>query len=414
MSGHPVPELSRGWLVLLATMVGNGAGLAALPFFAISSFMAPLQASFGWSRPAIGMAATVLAGGVFLTASLVGRLCDRFGARRVAMVSIVLYAADFLLMASGGPDIRWFYASFALLALVGGATTSIAYSRMVAMWFARRRGLALGIMASGGGVTALLLPMLLNGVIAAYGWRIGWVVCAAIAALPLPLVFALGPERAEHRAGCLGSAFGMTMRKAVRTRSFWLLAVAIGLSISAAGGLVVHLKPMLQDLGQSAAVAARVAGLLGLGILVGRLGTGYLLDRIDAPKLAAGVMLVAAAGFTVLAAHVPGLAFLGVLLVGFTLGAEGDLLAFLTARCFGLRSYSEIFGWLFGIMSLGSASGPAIVGLLYHWDGGYRRALWLFAAQCLIASGAFFFVGPAEPALQRSGTVPDVSTGKVR
>ena len=286
----PDAALTDRWGLLLATMVGNGAGLAALPFFALSSFMVPLKAAFGWPRGNVGLAATILAGGVFLTAAMTGRLCDRFGARVVAIWSVGLYAMDLATMAADGPRIGWFYGQFALLALVGGGTTSVAYSRMIAASFRRRRGLALGIMASGGGVTALLLPMLLNRVIEDHGWRAGWLVCAGIALLPLPLLLALRRECAAASVSALDRLPGLSMGEALRTRAFWLLGAAIALSISAASGLVVHLKPMLLDLGLAPLTAARIAGLLGLGILVGRLGTGYLLDRIDGSKLAACVM----------------------------------------------------------------------------------------------------------------------------
>jgi predicted MFS family arabinose efflux permease len=292
------------------------------------------------------------------------------------------------------------YALYAALAVVGGATTSIAYAGIVSTWFVRRRGLALGIMASGGGITAMLVPVVLDRVIDAYGWQAAWLACTAIAALPLPFIALLirgQPPRSALplRNASPANADGVTLQAAIRSRAFWLLAAAVLLFTSAAAGLIVHLKPLMQDFGLSPFRAAQISGLLGVGLLVGRLCTGYLLDLVVASHLAAGVMLTAAIGFSILALHSPAVAFLGVLCVGLTLGAEGDILAFLAARHFGLRSYAEIFGWLFGIMALGTASGPLIAGLLYDLGGDYRTTLCLFTAHCLLAALCFCFLDPA-------------------
>ena len=195
----------------------------ALPFFALSSFMVPLQAAFGWPRGDTGLAATILAGGVFLTAAMtLAGLCDRFGAQSAwrCWSIVALRARIWQLIARGRTrTYGWFYSgSSRCLPWWEAATTSIAYSRMIAaVWFrASPRGLALGIMASGGGITALLLPVLLNRVIEDHGWRDGVAGMRRQSRFCLcRCLLALGADRTPAHAGAPATgAAGLTMSQA--------------------------------------------------------------------------------------------------------------------------------------------------------------------------------------------------------
>lgn len=392
-------EFRAGWPALLATMVGNAGGLAAVPLFALSSFIAPLKAEFGWSSAAIGAAATIITLAIFLTGPVVGRYCDRYGARRLTLPSIVLFAAAIAALTLIGSSVASLYAGYVLLGVTGAATTSVAYSRVVNLHFERARGLALAIMMTGSGIGAVVLPLMLSAVIGSAGWRAGFLACAAVALLPLPFVWALIRDRPVQTDSVVAPRSGITARQAMATRRFWIMAAAILCFAPTAGAFIVHILPILAELGLSGGDGAGVAALLGIGMIAGRLTSGLLLDRTNGPLPAILLTASTAVGFLLLHAGVAALAPVAVLLVGLTLGAEGDLLAYFTVRYFGMRSYAELFGWLFGIIALGTAAGPLLVVVLQEADGSYATALLVFALQCVAAAILFITLGryPDQP-----------------
>lgn len=379
-------EFKRGWPVLLAAALGNGGGLAAVPVYSLSSFIRPLGEDFGWSRGAIGLGATIITVGIFLTGPIVGGLCDRHGARRLVLPSMALLAAGLAAMSLIGGSITTLYLGLAGLALVGAATTSVVYTRVVNTWFERSRGLALGLTMTGSGFTAMLMPLILGPVIAAHGWQTGFLVCAAAALLPLPFAFFLLRERGREDASqAQVLATGVSVAEAMRDRRFWMMAASALIYSATAGGVIVHSVPMLSDMGFGPAEAGKVAALMGLGILFGRLIAGVLLDRFHGPLIGAGLMITAACGLLVLHQHSMALAPFGILLVGVAIGSEGDLLAYFTSRYFGMRNYAGLFGWLFGVIALGTALGPILTAAMLG-PAGYAPILLVFIGQCLAAA----------------------------
>lgn len=387
-------EFRRGWPLLATAIVCNGTGVACIPYYGLSSFIGPLREAFGWTAGQIGIAVTVVTIGIFLTGPIVGRLCDRHGVRVVALPSMVLLSLTFAALTAIGGSVLTLYLGFGLLALLGAGTTSVAYSRAVNTWFVHSRGLALGLMMTGSGLAAALLPSLLGGFIADYGWRAGFLACAAIALLPLPLAIPLLREGtvAAEAAQTKGPLPGMSIAEVVSTRQFWMMMIAAFLVSAASGGVIVHLIPMLTGEGLTVAAASRAAGLIGIGIILGRLGVGYLLDRVNGPPLAAALMLLTVLGFVMLAVAPAETLPWSVLLVGLALGSEGDMLAYFATRYFGLSAYSELFGWLYGAMALGAAAGPLLV-ILWGLFGGFPTVMAAFAVQVLVSAALFGLLG---------------------
>jgi MFS family permease len=156
----------------------------------------------------------------------------------------------------------------------------------------------------------------------------------------------------------------------------------------AASALVVHMVPMLKDAGLDAARAARVASIIGIGIILGRLLIGWIIDRLFAPHVAAAIFAIAALGCVLLAQGGAEEAPVAAFLIGFALGAEVDLMAYLTSRYFGLRHYGFLYGTVYACFWIGIATGPALAGRLYDATGGYAIALWSIVALFAIGSVA--------------------------
>jgi len=361
MSGPELGEFRRGWRVLLTSAAGVACGLSGIPFYALSSFISPLHAQFGWSRGAIGIAGTILVVGNFFTGPIIGHFCDRYGVRRLAAPSVILLAMALSGLALVGGSLSSLYIGYSLVVLGGAATTSVTYTRLVSTWFKRSRGLALGMTMAGSGVIAVVTPLVLSHVIANWGWQAGYLACGLATLIPVPLIWLMRPEKPVGEEKAAATAWGAAPGDAIRDRRFWTMAAAALLFSPAISAVVIHLQPILTDMGLSPRSIAPCAALLGVGIILGRFLSGSLLDHFYGPVVAMLLFVMPAVGYLMLYSQWLSLAPFAVLIVGMSLGAEGDVFAYFISRYFGLRSYAELFGWIFGVMCLAGGLGPLLI-----------------------------------------------------
>lgn len=377
-------EFAKSWRSLLAAFLGTSLGIAALFFYSLGAFIKPLQAAFGWSRAQVSVVPLVAILCSAVLSPVVGGLADRFGPRRVGAASLVGLAAGFFLLSRGSGAFALFLAATCFLAIAGAGSSPVVFSRLVTLWFDRTRGLALGIAASGAGVAGIAVPRLLPGFVAAHGWRAGYALLAVLPLLAVPAVLLLARDGVAGAAGATVLE-GCTPAQARAQARFWRMGLAFFLVALAGGGFVVHLIPLLSDAGFTPAKAGGTAALAGIAIIVGRLGTGLAVDRIFAPAVAATLFALSAGGCVLLALGGPGWAGEAAVLVGFSFGAEVDLVAFLAARYFGLRAIGAVFGMLYACFTAGVAAGPLLAGVLHDATGSYRASL-LVQAACFAAA----------------------------
>jgi MFS family permease len=379
-------ELRAAWPLLLTATLACGSGVSSLLYYSFGLLVEPLQQEFGWSRGEVTSAMFFGSGGLVVAAPLVGWLIDRCGARKVALWAIPAFAATLVVLARFDGPLPLFYSVFVLIAVAGCGTTPILYTRAVAGSFDAARGFALGVTLAGPGTAAVVLPPFLLGVIGAHGWRGGVLSLAVIALVPWLLVHLwLGQAPAVPGAPAAPRPAGMRRRDALRTRAFWIIVLGFGAIAVACSALVVHMVPMLRDAGVPPARAAHIASLIGVGVILGRLGIGWSIDRVFAPHVAAAIFAVTAVGCALLLMAGTAQAPLAAFLVGFALGAEVDLLAYLTSRYFGLRHYGFLYASVYACFWTGIALGPAIAGQLFDRHGNYTAALVVVIA--LLACG---------------------------
>ena len=168
-------------------------------------------------------------------------------------------------------------------------------------------------------------------------------------------------------------------------------------------GLLIHFVPMLTDRGMSSGDAALAASTIGFTIMLARIVIGYLVDRIFAPVVAISCFLLSAIGLAILASGIVGLpVFFVAILVGASIGAEADLLAFLTSRYFGLRCFGEIYGIMFASLLLGTSLGPLAYGTSYETSGSYVGILVCCTLLCCVAAWLMRLL-PAYPVFEQTG-----------
>ncbi len=395
-------ELGAHWRVVMAAALGAAAGITGMSVYSLSVLLGPLSEAFGWSRTEVSAAKTILTAGFVLTAPFVGYLADRVGVRHLALVSLAALAVGFFAMTQLGPNIYMFYAALFGLAVAGGATTALVWTRAVATWFHRSRGMALALTLTGPGLVGVITPTLLDAMIQRYDWRAAYVIMGvfALAVLgPLTLFF-FENRQVDSIGGTPRDAAlstGMTVAGALRSRWFWQLGAGFLLVGAVVSALMVHLVPLIIGAGITRNIAVRVAGAFGFAVIFGRLLTGWLVDRFHPPWVAAFFLAMPAAGCLVLAGE-PGstLAIVfAVACIGLAAGSEVDLVPYLAARYFGLRSYGRIYGWLFVAFYIGVGLGPLYLGYCFDRDGNYLLALKTVIPVLLVGVAIVATLGPS-------------------
>jgi MFS family permease len=403
-------EFAKGWKVLVAGFLGTMCGASPLPFNALGFLFEPLNAEFGWNKQQVSIGITIFGVTASLLAPVYGSLADRLGVRRVAIWSLVGFAVTFAALALTPPSLGGFYALWFLVGLVGIGSTPVTWSRAISTWFVANRGLALGIMLIGTSAAAMIVPRIAVAAIQGYGWRAMFPALALLpmlVALPVAIAWFRDP-RPDERPAVLtnadGQLAGMTLGQAAKTRQFWLLWLSIFLVALAYGGIFIHMPPIMKDHGIPAATAAAVMGMVGIGLLAGRVVVGALLDRIWGPLVAFPALCLPAIGCYLLMGTNGDYALLtlAAFLFGFVGGAESDLIAFLAARYFGMAHFGRIYGMLYLPFGLCSGISPVLYGAVRDKVGSYDPILSVAAIVFVIGGALLLGLGRYPPGEKQS------------
>jgi MFS family permease len=403
------PRVFYGWWVVLTVALALFLGPPPIMVFSFGVFLKALSGEFHSGRAAVSLGFTLhnLAGA--LCAPLAGRLVDRFGGRRVILPSTAIFGTILLSSQFCSGKISQLYVFYLAAGMIGSGAGPVVYGIVASHWFERRRGLALGLMMFGLGAGALVMPSLAQRLIAHFGWRGAYAAIGAavlIISLPVMAVFLKDtPQRmgllpdgtTRVRTPTVGEDLdqGLTWHDAWNTWTFWLLLCAFILVSASVQGCFIHMAAMLSDRGSTPEASALATSLVGAALLIGRVGTGYLLDRFFAPRIAALAFGAAAVGIALLwATSAIAPAFAAAFLVGLGLGAEVDIIAFLTSRYFGLRSFGVIYGFIFAGFGLAGGLGVYLMGAAFDVRGSYTLPLAAFFIATLVAVLLMSQLGP--------------------
>jgi len=395
-----LPIGTRG--VVFATMVGLATGIASINLFAIGIFQGPITAEFGWSQTEYAVVTLVGTVVTVVSSLYIGKLFDRQGVRRWALIGIVLFALALISLYWLTANLWHFYLVFALIPLIGAGTSSVAYSRVVAAWFDRRRGQAFGAALAGIGIGGAVLSSVSQFLIDTVGWRGAYAGLGILTLLvTLPLVFwKLRDSPAEVGLGLDGGPLqpradtpaappvklGYTAAESRRSPRFWLMFAAFVLLAFAIGGVLIPLVPILRARGIDPAQAAALQGALGLALIVGRAFAGLLMDRFFAPYVAASILIFPIVGVTLLALDASSTtALIAAVCIGLAAGAELDVIAVLITRYFGNIAYAENYGWQYAAWTFGSGTAVIATNKVFDMLGTHTPALWVYVALFVIS-----------------------------
>lgn len=380
-----------GWRVVLAACLGVMAGFGSLFVYTFAVFVKPLSAQFGWNRESISLGFAIGAMTVGLSSPLIGRLIDRLGPRRIILPCMTVFGCGIAALSLLRSALWQFYATCFVIGLVGNGAAHLAFARSISTWFQKRLGMALAFVMVGAGLGAMILPVVAQAIVTRSGWRAAYAALGAISLLlGLPLSWRYIRERGPVRdqSAPVGHA-GLTFRQGLRSYAFWIIVALLFIGSISMNGAIAHLSALLTDRGITPGDAALCASILGGTSVLGRILTGWLLDRFFGGRVAFVVSLITAAGiFSLARANSFGAGALATALIGIGAGGEAAITPYLLTRYFGLRAFSTLYGLTWTFYAAAGATGPVILGRAFDSTGSYTSLLIVLAMGQGIAGAA--------------------------
>ncbi|MFC2003852.1 MFS transporter [Chloroflexota bacterium] len=404
-----------GWWVVGASFL-IALYVAGVVVYGFTAIFEPIADELGWSYTQISFAASLRGIEMGLLAPLIGILVDRWGPRRLIFSGAVISALGLILL-SRVTSLGTFYAAFFLVAIGMSACTMTVLLTAVANWFRSKVGLASGITISGFGFGGLLIPVVVT-LIDMYEWRMTMTILALgmlAIVLPLSLLVRHKPEQygylpdgevkgtviADDGLAPLQAAeVSVRAKQALKTSSFWHIALAFTCQMMMISAVITHIMPYLSSIGVARSTSSLVATTTPLMSIGGRLGLGWLGDKFDRRRVAAGAFAMMGFGafcFGYASTLGPWLLVPFLILFGIGYGGNQALRPSLTRQFFGRANFGTILGLIIGINMLGSIIGPPLAGWVFDNWGSYQ-GIW------------FVFAGLSAAALISVLTTPPIST----
>ena len=402
------PKIFYGWYIAAAGFLTQFM-FGVLMFHSFGTYVALMQADFGWSRTtfSLAFAAQRVESGVL--GPIQGWVIDTYGPRKVMYLGLVVFAAGFMLL-SRVQSLPLFYISFLMIAVGSSLGSFLSVLVAIVNWFRRRRVFATGVLTMGfavGGLTATPMALLIESI----GWRdaaFASGVISLVVGLPLAAVvrhrpepYGMLPDGVQSTSGLAGEQqqeieWSMTAREALTTSAFWFLALGQASALLVIGSLMVHLVIYIhEDLGYSLGLAALAITVQTLGQIVGQLFATLFGDRLPKRPLVIVALLLHATAMLLLAlADGLPMIYVAVVINGVAWGSRGPLMMGLRADYFGPRRFGTIMGFSSLVIMLGMIIGPIFAGVMYDQTGSYRTGFIVLAIFAALGSVMFLMVRP--------------------
>jgi len=425
-SGKTRRRIFFGWYLVAASIVTNTIFSAAY-FQGFGVLIIPMERTFGWDRWVISAAMSLRQLESGIVSPAVGFLLDRFSSRKMIFWSAVISGVGFIgLGATNG--VVGFFLFFVVISLgASGVSHAVTWPVIISRWFRRNRGLAMGIAVTGPifGSPIVILNAQIEEV---YGWRViligyGLLVLSGVTLLSMlvrdrPEPYGLRPDGDPPEQAVDLPAQGVSMKRftqpttswpdtgltlhaVVRTKEFWLFATYLGGTFTVNSAFQVHMIPYFQqDIGLTATWAAVVMSMVFIISGIGRVGGGYLLDKMDYRLVLA--VVAAMMGFSLLylelvEVNTVSVALPFALMFGVSFGCLVPMRGAVASTMFGMRTIGGVLGLLQGASVAAGVIGPLVMGIIFDLDGNYSVGIWgLIVISALMVPLSLAMASPAE------------------
>ena len=388
----------RGWLVVAAIFVTMffiwGAINSSVVFFV------PVLKHFGWTRAKFSVALSMgwVTGG--LAGPLVGWLADRINPKWMMLGGATITGLLWLSL-SRTTSFNNFLLANGLFGICVGASTLTPCSLVIASWFERQRGLAIGIAFAVATIGGAVMTPIVNHVITISDWRVGYVTIGLpILLIVVPLIlFVVRPGTAERRETAPLTPSdapvpepvalhlpGLEIGQAAATRTFWLIC-AIQLLGGATTGMGPHFVAYLTGIGYTSATAASMISLYLIMTTAGALLGGPMADRAGARRAMRMTYVLGALGAIgmLVSSHLFGM-IINIAAGGFALGALGVQMPLVIIESLGVKRFGSLLGVTGIFYTAGAAVTPIIAGRIFDVTGSYLGTIVSFIIMLIVAA----------------------------
>lgn len=413
-AGVKRPRIFFGWYIVASSFVIN-AIMSAGYFQGFQAFFLPILREFGWTRTQISGAFSLRQMEAGILAPVTGFVVDRFGPRRLIILGSVIVGLS--MMGLSFIQNLWSFYLFYLMVSIGttGVTHVITWPVLIARWFRRKRGLAMGIATSGpiiGGSLVVVNVLMVN----AYGWRpvlFGYGVLILIVGVLLGFLARERPEdmgylpdgelisNAATPAGSMPQRgrrvieTGFTVMQAVKTKGFWVVTIFMGASFMGNSGMQTHQVPYFESLGLSTTAAAFTVVVSVATSGIGRMGAGAMVDAMDY-RLVLTFFTAMMTGALAYLLFVPIDSFVMTLpfgiLFGISFGSMIPLRPVITSLMFGNKAAGSIIGLTQGGAIAAGVAGPLVMGYVFDATGSYYGSVWVLGIVTFLTLPLVFFM----------------------
>ena len=418
-------KMFYGWKMVMAA-----AGLqilqAMLLHQAFGAYVAVLTVEQGWSKTSLSAASAMLSVEAALLGPLIGWFLDRFGAKGVIKIGVLMFGCGFVFM-SQIDSLLGFYLAVAVIAIGASMAGYFPLNVAVIQWFEKKRARALSFVGLGFALGGVFVPII-AGAIEFFGWRaaaMGSGIAAIVIGYPLASIFRRRPEdfgevvdghaaqaaaaeEAQNKVTTPEPEF--TAAQALRTRAFWLLAAGHGLALIVVMAVNTHaINHMRISLGYSVAEGSVYIMLMTMCQVAGVLLGGYLGDKFEKRLVASGCMLLHATGLIALT-YAQGVFDLVLFAVahGLAWGLRGPFMQAIRADYFGRKAIGMILGLSAMITALGQGIGPLLAGFLGDVTGNYVLGFNVLSGLAIVGAVVFWLAKRPQPPGQHSATPKNV------
>ena len=396
-----------GWVVVGASGTAVFARMAP-NITTLTIFILPLSAEFGWSRTLISGSVSVGALAALVLSPAVGWCIDRFGARPVLVVSVLVLGLAMTSMAWATVPLT-FYIAFASARVVFHTSAPIGASTVSARWFIKKRGRAIGIVFLCGAIGGLVFTMLSAQMIEHFSMKTAWIVIGlvvfGVSVAPSLLLVIERPEDmgllpdnenpsvAVEERDLLSPVEenhendSWTFPEAAKTKAFWMLFFAGMAMFCVNTGTNVHIGAYYLDQGLTLTVAAVAISIGWIVSACGSVVWGWVLEKIEARRAYSVVfMILCVSTVYLLTVDSTAGALIAAILIGSVSSGSNVIIAIMYANYFGRNSLGRIRGVSETGVLLGQATGPLLAGILFDSRGSYSFVFLLFGGIALAGS----------------------------
>ena len=409
--GHPPGRIYPGWWIVLATASGQLIQ-GGFVFWCMGLYTATFEDVFGAPRAQINLIETCLTVATNLLSPVAGILIDRWSIRHLMIIGMVAMGLGLLILSQAGTLFQVWVVWASLIPLGVLLIGAIPSAALVSRWFIRRRGLALGLTATGSSLGGFLVPPLMTWLFLEWDWRTGLQVGACICFAVIPIFFWLlrnepadlglsgepneaSTNASEHTAETMTADAGdWGIPQLLRSQIFWLQMIVSGSLLAVTLGMLANLSLHAKDLGVTGQSTAVLYSIIAICSFSGKALTGYLMDRFGIQRCGYLICAFLSSGLMILLSvqNYGGLVA-GAFVMGLGYGGVVPLWTNMPARAFGAGSVGRALGVMNPLHIPITATSAPLAGYISDTTGSYDGVFWMYGTCCAVAAIGLTIMG---------------------